>query len=105
MSLTRAFRKLQAAHPEWNYKQLAYELNTADNVLRSINQRIKLPVPVRAKNPDGMSKRKLGIRAPSDAHKKPRPKPLKITKPARPLSTVSLIGSGRKQYGSYLKLL
>lgn len=105
MSLTRAFKKLQEANPSWNYKQLAYELKTADNILRGINARLKLPIPVRAKSPDGKSKRKLGIRTASDAHKKFTPKPVKKKASARMIVIPQQMGSGRSQYSSYLKLL
>lgn len=100
MSLTRAFRKLQAAHPNWSYRQLANELKTTDNYLRAINGKLKLPVPVRPKADPGKSKRALGINKVYE-HKAVT----KRFKKERAIIAPAQQGSGRKQYGSYLKLL
>lgn len=107
MSLTRAFKKAQQANPTWGYKDLAAFLLCDVHLLRGINSRLHLPIPVRPKAPKGESKRVKGIREPYAGkitvilHRQeliPQPR-------ARRIPVPNQMGSGRSGYFSYLKLL
>lgn len=110
MSLTRAFRTAHYANPTLGYKELATYLHCEVQKLRGINSRLHLPIPVRPKAAKGESKRLKGIREAYATKtilmrtKEPAPKAWKAKK-AKPMPTVLQTGSGRKQYGGYLKLL
>lgn len=109
MSLTRAFKKAQQDNPTWGYKDLAASLQCDVHLLRGINSRLHLPIPVRPKAPKGESKRLKGIREAYAGHVKTASrvtehKPRKQPREKR-IVAPSQMGSGRSGYFSYLKLL
>jgi hypothetical protein len=87
MSVTSAFRVAHKKNPTWGYKELAAAIGCDVNTLRGINNRIKLPIPV--------SPKFRGNTKPT-----PRKRAVKALVEVPPQQ-----GSGRKQYGGYLKLL
>lgn len=88
MSVTSAFRVAHKKNPTWGYKELAAALGCDVDTLRGINNRIKLSIPASPKFKGNIKvirhKREL-------VHQDFKPAPQQ--------------GSGRKQYGGYLKLL
>jgi hypothetical protein len=91
MSLTNDLRRAHAANPTWGYAALAEHLKTKTQTLRGLNSRLHLPIPIYGKV-------------------KPHVKPIVITpKQSKPIVNripiPNQLGSGRKQYGGYLKLL
>ena len=76
MTLTISIRKAHEAHPDWNCRQLAELLNCDIKTLRGIAFRQKLPVPARAKAPNGQAK----VRDRSKEVRKSKPVPVLVVK-------------------------
>lgn len=111
MTLIARFIKAHKQHKDWSYRELAEYLGTSTAQLRGYNARLKppLPIPVKYKAPNGQARTKRQRRLDKLNHTitVPEPIPVRVNKAVRKalFTPPAQTGSGRKQYGSYLKLL